>query len=144
MGKHESWTNKNKNNTQYKTLLQYTLSNFQPSTIAPWLTFHWDFTGTLGNGEVRLINFSLTVKPDIPAGFTDFSFDVTPNLLFLSSLDVNGDGKIDITDIFLVAKAFGSTPGSFNWDPRCDVNGDDKVDITDLFLVAKYYGSEQF
>ena len=54
--------------------------------------------------------------------------------------DVNGDGKVDITDVFFVAKACGVIIGSFNWDPTCDVNADGKVDITDLFLTCKNYG----
>jgi hypothetical protein len=56
------------------------------------------------------------------------------------SFDVNGDGKIDIKDIFRAAKAYGSQPGSPNWDPACDVNKDGKVDIKDIFGIAKHYG----
>jgi len=58
------------------------------------------------------------------------------------SFDVNGDGKIDIKDIFRAAKAYGSQPGSPNWDPACDVNKDSKIDIKDIFGIAKHYGED--
>jgi uncharacterized protein (DUF2141 family) len=54
--------------------------------------------------------------------------------------DINGDGKVDVRDINIAAKAYGTVPGSPNWNPDADVNGDDKVDIRDLALMAKNYG----
>jgi len=60
--------------------------------------------------------------------------------------DINGDGKTDIKDIAIVAKAYGSFPGDDNWDPRADITGptplvpDGKVDIRDIALVASHYG----
>lgn len=59
--------------------------------------------------------------------------------------DVDSDGKTDIKDISTVAKAFGSTPGSPNWNPIADITGltgvpDGKVDIRDISLVAKHFG----
>jgi peptide/nickel transport system substrate-binding protein len=56
-------------------------------------------------------------------------------------VEVNGDGKVDIKDILLAAKAFGSKPGDTNWDARADVSGDEKVGIKDILLIAKAYGS---
>jgi hypothetical protein len=56
------------------------------------------------------------------------------------------DGKCDIRDIAVVAKAFGSTPGTPGWNANCDVTGltpfvpDGKVDIRDISLVAKHFG----
>ena len=60
--------------------------------------------------------------------------------------DINGDGKIDIKDIAIVAKAYGSIPGFHNWNPDADITGptplvpDGKVDIRDIALVASHYG----
>lgn len=54
--------------------------------------------------------------------------------------DLNQDGKIDIKDISIVAKAFGSYPGHPLWNPIADLNGDNKVDIKDISVVAKHYG----
>jgi len=60
--------------------------------------------------------------------------------------DVNDDGKCNIEDIAIAAKAYGSKPGDPNWDPRADITGptylvpDGKVDIRDIALVAKHFG----
>jgi len=60
--------------------------------------------------------------------------------------DLNGDGKVDIKDLAIVAKAFGSYLGSPNWNPIADVTGstlgvpDNKVDIRDVAYVAKNFG----
>lgn len=51
--------------------------------------------------------------------------------------DVNGDGKVDMVDLWLVQKAYGTMPPS---DPRCDVNKDGKVDMIDMWIVQKHYG----
>lgn len=54
--------------------------------------------------------------------------------------DINGDGKVDIRDINIAAKAYGIVPGNSNWNPNADINSDGKVDIRDIALIAKNYG----
>jgi len=63
--------------------------------------------------------------------------------------DLNNDGTVDIQDLFLVAKAFGShglgipnpgDPPSEKWNPIADVNNDGWISIKDLFEIAKDYG----
>jgi PKD repeat protein len=53
--------------------------------------------------------------------------------------DLNGDGKVDMRDIAIVAKAFNTIPGDPNWNPIADLNGDGKVDMKDIAIVAKAY-----
>ena len=56
--------------------------------------------------------------------------------------DINGDGKVDTTDLVLVAASFGETiSGSVN--PNPDVNGDGVVDILDLLIVVNDISSEE-
>ncbi|HXX87734.1 MAG TPA: NosD domain-containing protein [Candidatus Acidoferrum sp.] len=50
------------------------------------------------------------------------------------------DGKVDIRDISVVAKCFGSLPGMSNWNANCDLNNDGKIDIRDISMVAKHFG----
>jgi len=66
-----------------------------------------------------------------------------------SPYDLNKDGHVDILDIRIVARAFGSmavddpaTPHDETelWNPIADVNADGRVNIFDLRLVAKHYG----
>jgi len=60
--------------------------------------------------------------------------------------DINGDGKVDMKDIALVAAAFGTVPGHPRWNPDADITGptilvpDNKIDMRDVSLVAKNFG----
>jgi hypothetical protein len=54
--------------------------------------------------------------------------------------DLNSDGAVNIFDLRIVAKAFGSRPGDPYWDPRADLNRDGRISILDLVLVAINYG----
>jgi len=59
--------------------------------------------------------------------------------------DLNGDSKVDIRDVSLVAYSFGSYPDHPRWNPQADITGpasqpDGKVDIRDVSLVASHFG----
>ena len=56
--------------------------------------------------------------------------------------DVNWDGVIDQADLDRLSAAFGSVPGSPNWDADCDLNGDGRVDGLDLTIAAFHYGAK--
>jgi len=49
-----------------------------------------------------------------------------------AAADVNGDGDIDLADMNAIAFAFGSTPGSPNWNPAYDLNHDDIINQGDV------------
>ena len=55
--------------------------------------------------------------------------------------DINGDGKVDIKDLVLLAKAYGSRPGDPNWNPLCDLHHDGVVDLVDLVTLCTLFGS---
>jgi rhodanese-related sulfurtransferase len=53
------------------------------------------------------------------------------------------DGKCDGKDIGVVARCYGSAPGSVPpeiWNANCDVNNDGKIDGKDIAIVARNYG----
>jgi len=54
--------------------------------------------------------------------------------------DVNNDGKVDIRDVGMVARAFGSVFYTKSWNPRADVNDDGKADMKDVASVARLFG----
>ena len=56
--------------------------------------------------------------------------------------DINGDGKVNVQDLFAASKAFGSYPGHPRWDPDIDLNQDLVIDVRDLFTIAKNFGRE--
>ena len=54
--------------------------------------------------------------------------------------DVNGDGKVDASDLVDLSEAYGFKLVDDNWNYRCDFNLDGKVDALDLFDLSKNYG----
>jgi hypothetical protein len=58
----------------------------------------------------------------------------------LLSTDLNNDGTVNILDIFMVAKAFGSIPGDKNWNAVADLNTDSIINVLDVYAVARDYG----
>jgi parallel beta-helix repeat protein len=63
--------------------------------------------------------------------------------------DINGDDRVDMKDIGIAAKAFGSHCANYdylgeaaspNWNPMCDLNGDGKIDLRDIALIARHFG----
>lgn len=77
-------------------------------------------------------------------GFSISSAQTTFTVKLIGDMDHNG--KIDITDIATVARAFGSHPGDSRWNPAADLTGviplvpDGKIDISDIALVSKAFG----
>lgn len=99
------------------------------------LTFTWNTsTVTPGSYVIYVVTSIVEMEEDIA---DNIFIDGKISIVFI---DVNGDGKIDIMDIAIVAKAFGSDPTLPNWDPRADLNGDGKVDIMDIAMVAIHFG----
>jgi len=54
--------------------------------------------------------------------------------------DINGDGKVDMKDIGVLARLFGIKAGDTNWNPDCDLNSDGKINLMDVALAARNYG----
>jgi len=74
-----------------------------------------------------------------PAGIATQYF-VMVTLIQWDPCDVNYDLKVDVKDIAIGAKAFGSFPSHPLWNPHADINQDNKVDIKDIALIAKNFG----
>jgi hypothetical protein len=55
--------------------------------------------------------------------------------------DPLGLNVVNMKDIALVARHFGLTTSSPNWDPRCDLNYDGIVNMKDIALVARSFGT---
>jgi lysozyme family protein len=52
--------------------------------------------------------------------------------------DLNGDGKITIGDLAIVAVHYGKTSASPDWElaKKADINGDGVIDVKDLAAIA--------
>ena len=53
--------------------------------------------------------------------------------------DINKDGVVNLKDLVLLSKAYGSKPGDPNWNPQADISGDGRVNLPDLVLLASNY-----
>ena len=110
-------------------------------------------SGVEGSGTLLAINFTLKNARDtriqlrnLKAGDSNGQPIHTSSPVFrirlktetfttIPAWDVNEDGKIDITDLALVAAALGTDSPE---NPRLDVNGDGTVDIQDFTLVVAH------
>lgn len=54
--------------------------------------------------------------------------------------DLNGNREIDIFDLVMVARRFGSDRGGENFDPVVDLDKDGDIDLFDLVRVARVWG----
>lgn len=109
---------------------------------------------SLGAGETKILTYEWNTsdgavgKHNITASATLVPFDIDPvnnsktkPITIMSTsgpnTDINGDGKVNMKDIAIVAHAFGTHEGDDRWDPLADVNGDGYTNIFDVALVAK-------
>jgi hypothetical protein len=141
-----------------------TVSNFNYNGTTDTLTFFLTGPdGTVGSCTASiprammnatlavLLNGSATYFPpsqDSLNNYPGFSYgQSTVSVSILTTIlgDLNGDRKIDMKDLAIVAKAFGTVPGVPRWNPAADITGpngvpDGKVDMYDIAFVAKHFG----
>jgi len=134
----------------------WSISKGSPAPIA---SYRWNFgdgnittvsNPIIGHTYTSIGNFtvSLTVT-DTANQQNSVSHIISAVNLAYNVWDINQDGKTDIKDLAIAAKAFGSSPGMPNWNPTADITGpvylvpDGRVDVRDLALIAKHYGETQ-
>lgn len=122
----------------YYTRLYDRLIGTQNVTLATGanttLTFEWTPNMT-GRYEIR------AEASEVPGEVDTADNSLVGGTVFVTITgDVDGDGKVDASDLFDLSKAYGSDPSKPNWNPNCDFNDDGKVDASDLFNLSKNYG----
>ena len=118
-------------------LLSGIAKNLNPITAEGYIRFVFGSNDQkVQAGEVKKVTCSLTISPKI-TNITNFSFDVLLQGTNYLLSDVNKDGIVDMKDIAIVARAFGTTPTSPRWNPNADLNRDLEVDVHDLSLVCR-------
>ena len=131
------------NATVQDGLVGFEVQNPDHNTIM-LVTLQTDSNGTYGitfklASDSKLGNYTVYVSSTVhnAKGVNSTSFEALPKAL---STDINGDGVVNILDIALVAKAYGSYPGHPRWNPAADLDGNEIVNILDVARVAKDYG----
>jgi parallel beta-helix repeat protein len=54
--------------------------------------------------------------------------------------DINGDFKVGLPDLVLLAQAYGSKPDRTNWNSNADLDGNSIAGLSDLVILAQHYG----
>lgn len=54
--------------------------------------------------------------------------------------DISGNLKVDLSDLVLLAQAYGSKPADPNWNTNADIDGNNAVGLSDLVTLAQHYG----
>jgi len=112
------------------------------------LTFNWDTTDVPSG-----FNYQISADASVIAGETDqidnTKIDGTVEVKERIIGDVNMDGTVDLNDLILLNKAYGShgpdynypgEPASPNWNQDADLNKDNIINGLDLFMLSKNYG----
>jgi hypothetical protein len=108
-----------------------TLNPGTSGTVALW----WNTT-TLGYGTYTLQVFI----PPLP-----FQIDTTNNNFTTTATvtipgDLNSDFTVGLSDLVILAQAYGSRPGDSKWNVNADIDGNRLVGLTDLVELATHYG----
>lgn len=109
------------------------------------LTFQWD-TATFSAGKYIARASASSVPGENIANTFDNTLQDDEVVRVRLPGDVDVDGDVDIADLSLITKAFGSDPNRpegtdrGQWNPNADINNDNRVDVVDLYIAATNYG----
>lgn len=145
----------------YTQIIPVTIENYYQDTTNFTVCAYYDEPLPIGNQTLTLypltsgsafINWTETST--WPKGTYDFkitinvyaddtliynvTFPITFNITIVG--DVNGDGKVDMRDIGVIARAFGSNLNNPRYNPSADIDGDHRIDMRDMAKVARNFG----
>jgi PKD repeat protein len=111
----------------------------------------------LGPGASQILVFTLNTSGLAPnySGYTisaqastvPFEYNTTNNIFVDGNLvvrligDVDGNGKVDMKDIAIAAKAFGTQVGQPGYVLAADIDANGKINMVDIAIIAKNFGS---
>jgi hypothetical protein len=107
------------------------------------LTFNWSTT-SFAYGNYTISAYAVPVPADVNTTNNSFNYGTVSVTI---PGDLNGDFKVNLSDLVLLANAYGTTPASGGtpgtphaWNPNADINADAKVSLADLVIMATHYG----
>jgi len=54
--------------------------------------------------------------------------------------DIDGDFAVELADLVVLARAYGSKRPDSNWNANADIDGNSAVGLSDLVILAQHYG----
>jgi hypothetical protein len=102
------------------------------------LTFHWNTKAVMCGGNYTIIAVISTVP-----GEDDLSDNIYVGGWILVTIigDIDANFRVDLGDLVLLAKAYGSRLGDSNWNEFADLaEPKGAVTLSDLVTLAVYYG----
>jgi hypothetical protein len=113
----------------------------QTTTLDPGtsgvVTLWWNTT------ELGFGNYTVQVFiPPLPFQIDTSNNNFTATATVTIPGDLNGDFKVSLQDLVILANAYGSTSGAPKWNPNADIDGNGKVGLPDLVTLANHYGQQ--
>jgi hypothetical protein len=123
------------------TYLDVTSANWVPTNASIYLSIKWNcITAKILPTRAAQVTISLMVSPNIH-GIKTFGFNISFQSLAVSpKWDVNRDGRVNLSDLIVVARVLGTSPTSPNWNSDADINADQKVNLLDMIIVENHMG----
>jgi len=112
--------------------IETTLTNGTSTTM----TFTWNTTGFAYG------NYTISAYATPPQDNTNTTDTSIPGHWVAVAIpgDLNGDFKVSLADLVLLANAYGTKPGNAKWNPNADIDGNGIVGLSDLVILANHYG----
>jgi len=121
------------NTTIYVTSQNVTLSSGGFANV----TFTWNTTG-FAYGSYNISAYAWPV----PGETNLANNNCTGGVVKVSIVgDINGDFKVNLSDLTLLAKAYNTKPGNPKWNPNADFKNEGMVGLDDLTLMARHYNT---
>lgn len=102
------------------------------------LNFSWNTTGVAA-GDYTITATAVPVAEETDLSNNAKNATVQVLVSAVTSADFNGDGKVDMLDISIAARAFMTVQGDPRWNPTADINNDGEVDMIDIALIAQQF-----
>jgi hypothetical protein len=107
------------------------------------------FVGAMGESKMPTkTEGTITYVGDVltPNGITNplyqYSQETYEKLLELLE-DFDGNGEVNIDDLFLFAEGFGKRKGEMGFNDRFDLDGDGEISFNDFFIYAFAFGNRR-
>jgi hypothetical protein len=120
-------------NTAVINQTQITLAISESTTI----TFLWNTTD-FSYGNYTVSAYAWPVPGETYTANNNFTLTGVVHVTI--SGDINGDFKVSLSDLVLLANAYGAKPGDAKWNPNADIDSNDAVGLSDLVILAQHYG----